>query len=277
MTQVEVWNADETLLHRVSVRHAVKMIWRGIALRCRCTSRRRSARTGCRSPCASSATSSSGGSTRRRAPRTPVRACCGGTRGSAATADGSRRRRWTTSCPDPAAGRRPGSTPWRRASPATPARAAVPRTRPACRCAGGRTCRPASSSTSPVPAAPGPDQDRRPATRKGARRMTRNRLNLRTRPLKDRATIRGGAARRPRRPRQESLHGGDRAPMGRRRRDPAVRRRGPGAVLAGHGGRGGARQGHLQPGCPLARSCLAVARERGEWGVWGGELLPRDG
>lgn len=31
MTQVEVWNADETLLHRVSVRHAVKMIWRGIA------------------------------------------------------------------------------------------------------------------------------------------------------------------------------------------------------------------------------------------------------
>ena len=32
MTTVEVWNADETLLHRVSVRHAVKMIWRGIAL-----------------------------------------------------------------------------------------------------------------------------------------------------------------------------------------------------------------------------------------------------
>ena len=31
MTQVEVWNADETLLHRVSVRHAVRMIWRGIA------------------------------------------------------------------------------------------------------------------------------------------------------------------------------------------------------------------------------------------------------
>lgn len=31
MTLVEVWNADETLLHRVSVRHAVKMIWRGIA------------------------------------------------------------------------------------------------------------------------------------------------------------------------------------------------------------------------------------------------------
>lgn len=31
MSQVEVWNADETLLHRVSVRHAVKMIWRGIA------------------------------------------------------------------------------------------------------------------------------------------------------------------------------------------------------------------------------------------------------
>lgn len=31
MTQVEVWNADETLLHRVSVKHAVKMIWRGIA------------------------------------------------------------------------------------------------------------------------------------------------------------------------------------------------------------------------------------------------------
>ena len=31
MTQVEVLNADETLLHRVSVRHAVKMIWRGIA------------------------------------------------------------------------------------------------------------------------------------------------------------------------------------------------------------------------------------------------------
>ena len=31
MTQVEVWNADETLLHRVSVRHAVRMIWRGVA------------------------------------------------------------------------------------------------------------------------------------------------------------------------------------------------------------------------------------------------------
>jgi 5-methylcytosine-specific restriction endonuclease McrA len=31
MTQVEVWNADETLLHRVSVRHAVNMIWRGVA------------------------------------------------------------------------------------------------------------------------------------------------------------------------------------------------------------------------------------------------------
>lgn len=31
MTQVEVWNADETLLHRVSVRHAVQMIWRGVA------------------------------------------------------------------------------------------------------------------------------------------------------------------------------------------------------------------------------------------------------
>jgi 5-methylcytosine-specific restriction endonuclease McrA len=31
MTQVEVWNADETLLHRVSVRHAVGMIWRGVA------------------------------------------------------------------------------------------------------------------------------------------------------------------------------------------------------------------------------------------------------
>lgn len=31
MTQVEVWNADETLLHRVSVRHAVHMIWRGVA------------------------------------------------------------------------------------------------------------------------------------------------------------------------------------------------------------------------------------------------------
>lgn len=28
-------------------------------------------------------------------------------------------------------------------------------------------------------------------------------------------------------------------------------------------------------GCPLARSCLAVARERGEWGVWGGELLAK--
>jgi 5-methylcytosine-specific restriction endonuclease McrA len=31
VTQVEVWNADETLLHRVSVRHAVGMIWRGVA------------------------------------------------------------------------------------------------------------------------------------------------------------------------------------------------------------------------------------------------------
>ena len=28
-------------------------------------------------------------------------------------------------------------------------------------------------------------------------------------------------------------------------------------------------------GCPLVRSCLAVGRERGEWGVWGGELLAR--
>lgn len=27
--------------------------------------------------------------------------------------------------------------------------------------------------------------------------------------------------------------------------------------------------------CPLVRSCLAIARERGEWGVWGGELLAR--
>ena len=32
MTQVEVWNADETLLHRVSIKHAVKMIWRGVAM-----------------------------------------------------------------------------------------------------------------------------------------------------------------------------------------------------------------------------------------------------
>lgn len=32
MTLVEVWNADETLLQRVSVKHAVKMIWRGIAM-----------------------------------------------------------------------------------------------------------------------------------------------------------------------------------------------------------------------------------------------------
>ncbi|WP_323099201.1 HNH endonuclease [Intrasporangium sp. YIM S08009] len=31
MTQVEVWNADETLLHRVTVRHAIAMIWRGVA------------------------------------------------------------------------------------------------------------------------------------------------------------------------------------------------------------------------------------------------------
>lgn len=28
-------------------------------------------------------------------------------------------------------------------------------------------------------------------------------------------------------------------------------------------------------GCPLARSCLAVATERGEWGIWGGALLAR--
>jgi len=27
--------------------------------------------------------------------------------------------------------------------------------------------------------------------------------------------------------------------------------------------------------CPLIRSCLAVAQQRGEWGVWGGELLAR--
>lgn len=27
--------------------------------------------------------------------------------------------------------------------------------------------------------------------------------------------------------------------------------------------------------CPLAAACLAVARERLEWGVWGGELLAR--
>lgn len=26
-------------------------------------------------------------------------------------------------------------------------------------------------------------------------------------------------------------------------------------------------------GCPLAAACLAVARDRREWGVWGGELL----
>ena len=28
-------------------------------------------------------------------------------------------------------------------------------------------------------------------------------------------------------------------------------------------------------GCPLIRSCLGIARERGEWGVWGGELLAK--
>lgn len=28
-------------------------------------------------------------------------------------------------------------------------------------------------------------------------------------------------------------------------------------------------------GCPVIRSCLAVAQERREWGVWGGELLGR--
>ncbi|MDC5698455.1 WhiB family transcriptional regulator [Intrasporangium calvum] len=28
-------------------------------------------------------------------------------------------------------------------------------------------------------------------------------------------------------------------------------------------------------GCPVRRSCLAVAQERREWGVWGGELLGR--
>ena len=28
-------------------------------------------------------------------------------------------------------------------------------------------------------------------------------------------------------------------------------------------------------GCPLVRSCLAIAQERGEWGVWGGELLAK--
>lgn len=27
--------------------------------------------------------------------------------------------------------------------------------------------------------------------------------------------------------------------------------------------------------CPLARSCLAVAQQRREWGVWGGELLAK--
>jgi hypothetical protein len=27
--------------------------------------------------------------------------------------------------------------------------------------------------------------------------------------------------------------------------------------------------------CPVAVACLAVARERREWGVWGGELLAR--
>ncbi|ADU48578.1 WhiB family transcriptional regulator [Intrasporangium calvum] len=28
-------------------------------------------------------------------------------------------------------------------------------------------------------------------------------------------------------------------------------------------------------GCPVVHSCLAVAQERREWGVWGGELLGR--
>jgi hypothetical protein len=28
-------------------------------------------------------------------------------------------------------------------------------------------------------------------------------------------------------------------------------------------------------GCPVRRSCLAIAQERREWGVWGGELLGR--
>ena len=27
--------------------------------------------------------------------------------------------------------------------------------------------------------------------------------------------------------------------------------------------------------CPLAEACLAVARDRREWGIWGGELLAR--
>ena len=27
--------------------------------------------------------------------------------------------------------------------------------------------------------------------------------------------------------------------------------------------------------CPLIRACLAVAQQRGEWGVWGGQLLAR--
>ena len=27
--------------------------------------------------------------------------------------------------------------------------------------------------------------------------------------------------------------------------------------------------------CPLVRACLAIGRDRGEWGVWGGELLAK--
>jgi hypothetical protein len=105
--------------------------------------------------------------------------------------------------------------------------------------------------------------------------MTRNRLNLRTRPL-DRPTLRhrgrgqDGA---------DALHGraftaatqhpwepGDTFPLCADE-DPELFW--PATESEAARARAVCRR------CPLARSCLAVAQERGEWGVWGGELLAK--
>ena len=45
------------------------------------------------------------------------------------------------------------------------------------------------------------------------------------------------------------------------------------ASVAGQNSSGSAQA--VCGGCPLAEACLAVGRERLEWGVWGGQLLAK--
>jgi hypothetical protein len=105
--------------------------------------------------------------------------------------------------------------------------------------------------------------------------MTRNRLNLRTRPV-DRPALRPGA-RRP--SGLDGLHGraftaatehpwvtGAELPLCAEE-DPELFW--PATVVDAE------RAKAVCQACPLAASCLAVARRRGEWGVWGGQLLAK--